>query len=76
MTNSSIAYQKIETATIVFREDLYPRMETSASTVQKYAEDLDILPPIEVNQNKELIDGWHRWTAHKKAGAARSTAKD
>jgi hypothetical protein len=54
---------------IVFREDLYPRIETSAVTVQKYAEDLAVLPPIEVNQHNELIDGWHRWTAHKKVGA-------
>jgi len=52
---------------VVFRNDLYPRIETSATTVQKYAEDLDVLPPIEVNQKNELIDGWHRWTAHKKA---------
>lgn len=51
---------------VVYREDLYPRIETSAATVQKYAEDLSVLPPIEVNQNNELIDGWHRWTAHKK----------
>jgi hypothetical protein len=54
---------------VVFREDLYPRIETSAVTVQKYAEDLTVLPPIEVNQNNELIDGWHRWTAHKKVDA-------
>ena len=54
---------------IVFRDDLYPRIEKSPITVQKYAEDLSVLPPIEVNQNKELIDGWHRWTAHKKVGA-------
>jgi hypothetical protein len=53
---------------IVFREDLYPRIETSAATVQTYSEDLDILPPVEVNQHNELIDGWHRWTAHKKMG--------
>jgi transcriptional regulator with XRE-family HTH domain len=51
---------------VVFRDDLYPRIETSATTVQKYAEDLDVLPPIKVNQHNELIDGWHRWTAHKK----------
>ena len=38
--------------------------ETSAVTVQKYAEDLSVLPPVEVNQRHELIDGWHRWTAH------------
>ena len=59
----------IAVADIVFREDLYPRIDHSAVTVQKYAEDLDVLPPIEVNQHKELIDGWHRWTAHKKAEA-------
>ena len=51
---------------VVFRDDLYPRIETSAGTVQKYAEDLSVLPPIKVNQHNELIDGWHRWTAHKK----------
>ena len=45
-------------------------MKTSHETVQRYAEDLEVLPPIEVNQNNELIDGWHRWTAHRKAGAA------
>lgn len=59
----------IAVESVVFREDLYPRIETSAVTVQKYAEDLTVLPPIEVNQNGELIDGWHRWTAHKKVGA-------
>jgi len=37
--------------------------------VQKYAANLEVLPPIEVNQHRELIDGWHRWTAHRKAGA-------
>jgi DNA modification methylase len=58
----------IPVSDVVFRQDLYPRIETSAVTVQKYAEDLSVLPPIEVNQHKELIDGWHRWTAHKKAG--------
>ena len=40
-----------------------------AVTVQKYAEDLSVLPPIEINQRNELIDGWHRWTAHKKLDA-------
>lgn len=54
---------------VIFRDDLYPRIETSVSTVQKYAEDLSVLPPIIVNQHNELIDGWHRWTAHKKNGA-------
>src|SRR5262245_13780533 len=54
---------------VVFRDDLYPRIEKNPATVQKYAEDLSVLPPIEVNQRNELIDGWNRWTAHKKRGA-------
>ncbi len=62
--------QEIPVEAVVFRTDLYPRIESSAVTVQKYAEDLDVLPPIEVNQHNELIDGWHRWTAHKKREAA------
>src|ERR1700744_3362629 len=56
---------------VVYREDLYPRLEKSQRTVEQYAEDLSVLPPIEVNQHNELIDGWHRWTAHRKVGAER-----
>jgi len=48
---------EVAVASVVYREDLYPRIQTSATTVQKYAEDLDVLPPIEVNQRNELIDG-------------------
>jgi hypothetical protein len=59
----------IKVSDIIFREDLYPRLEKNPVTVQKYAEDLSVLPPIEVNQRNELIDGWHRWTAHKKEKA-------
>lgn len=54
---------------VVWRKDLYPRQETDPRKVDQYAEDLTVLPPIEVNQHNELIDGWHRWTAHRKAGA-------
>lgn len=54
---------------VVYRDDLYPRIEPDPATIQRYAEDLDVLPPIEVNQHNELIDGYHRWTAHKKAKA-------
>lgn len=66
--------QLIAVDSVVFRDDLYPRIETSVITVQKYAEDLSVLPPILVNQRHELIDGWHRWTAHRKAGATTISA--
>lgn len=57
---------KIKTAEVKFRSDLYPRINKNPELVQKYAANLECLPPIEINQHNELIDGWHRWTAHKK----------
>ncbi len=60
--------KEIDINKVVIRDDLYPRIEKSTSTVQKYAENLEVLPPIELNQRFELIDGWHRLTANKKAG--------
>jgi len=60
---------RIPVGDVTFREDLYPRIKKDPTTVQKYAEDLDVLPPIEVNQDKIIIDGWNRWTAHKKMEA-------
>lgn len=55
----------IKTLDVIFREDLYPRIRTNPAKVQEYSENLVLLPPIEINQNNELIDGWHRWTAYK-----------
>lgn len=63
-----MAMTLVNVSDVVFRSDLYPRIETSATTVQKYAEDLSVLPPILINQHRELIDGWHRWTAYRKNG--------
>ncbi len=64
--STSQAAMSVSVESIVWREDLYPRLYTDHATVQRYAQDLEVLPPIEVNQNNELIDGWHRWTAHRK----------
>lgn len=50
---------------VVFREDLYPRFEPDQALIQKYAYCLEQLPPIKVNQNMILIDGFHRWKAHQ-----------
>jgi ribosome-binding ATPase YchF (GTP1/OBG family) len=53
---------------IVWREDLYPRIKPDAGKIQNYSENIDVLPPIEVNQANILIDGYHRWKAHELAG--------
>lgn len=52
-------------ADVKFRADLYPRLKHSQEKAQEYAEHIEQLPPIEVNQHSELIDGYHRLVAHK-----------
>ena len=59
----------IPVSEVVFREKLYPRVKPDPAVIDRYVADLSVLPPIEVNQNRELIDGYHRWTAHKSAKA-------
>jgi hypothetical protein len=58
----------IKVSEVVFRKDLYPRIEHNQAKALEYSENLEHLPPIEVNQHNELIDGFHRWTAHKLKG--------
>jgi len=60
---------KLKITEVVYREDLYPRFKPNPSTIQTYSENLDQLPPIEINQHRELLDGYHRWKAHETAGA-------
>lgn len=59
-----------KTTEIKFREDLYPRFEPKQSLIQQYAYSLEFLPPIKINQDNILIDGYHRWKAHQMADGA------
>jgi len=59
---------KLKLNEIQFRKDLYPRFETKQELVERYSNAIKFLPPIKTNQNNILIDGWHRWKAHKLAG--------
>lgn len=64
--NISIKEKTIKVSEVVYREDLYPRIQASPELIQRYSENIDVMPPIEINQHNILIDGFHRWTAHKK----------
>jgi hypothetical protein len=57
---------------VKFRADLYPRTESAGNqeVVDRYRHFLRELPAIELNQRHELIDGWYRWQAHRRAGAS------
>ena len=56
---------KLDTNSIVYRQDLYPRFKPNPSKIQEYAENIERLPPIELNQDNILIDGYHRWKAYE-----------
>ena len=46
---------------VVLRDDLDPRLgDRDDALIAQYADIFDALPPIEINQHNELIDGWHR----------------
>jgi ParB-like nuclease domain len=57
----------IDTSSIVYRQDLYPRFKPNPSKIQEYADNIERLPPIELNQDNILIDGYHRWKAYETA---------
>jgi transcriptional regulator with XRE-family HTH domain len=56
---------EIKIADVIYREDLYPRMKPDSDTITKYAECIEQLPPIQINQHNILIDGCHRLKAHE-----------
>ena len=52
---------------VIFRQDLYPRFEPNQQMIERYALSIEMLPPIKINQDNILIDGFHRWKAHQLA---------
>jgi len=65
------APQLIALDDVVLRRDLDPRLgQRDADLIAQYAEIFDELPPIEINRDKELIDGWHRILAAQEIARA------
>ena len=60
--------QMIALDDVVLRDDLDPRLgERDDDLIAQYADIFDALPPIEINQHNEVIDGWHRVRAAESA---------
>jgi hypothetical protein len=64
--------KKMALKDIIIRYDLYPRLPMSNAdssqsnrAIESYKLSIEDLPPIVVNQDNILIDGWHRWEAYK-----------
>ena len=62
--------RKIKLSDIVFREDIYARIEKDQSLISKYADNAEMILKshnrIVVSQDNILIDGWHRWKAFER----------
>jgi hypothetical protein len=50
---------------VIVKDTLYPRKEFDKATVEKYRDSIEQLPPIIVNQDFLLVDGYHRLIAHR-----------
>lgn len=57
---------KIKIDEIKIIDELYPRQDINEEKINEYAENLEVLPPIKINPNKILVDGFHRIKAHQR----------
>jgi hypothetical protein len=51
---------------IEFVKELYPRVREDDAAIERYRAAIDRLPPIVVARGRVLVDGFHRWQAHKR----------
>lgn len=64
MTEQTIGIEDVE-----FVKELYPRLREDDAAIERYRAALDRLPPIVVARGRVLVDGFHRWQAHRREGA-------
>lgn len=51
---------------VEFVKELYPRLREDDAAIERYRHAIDRLPPICVARGRVLVDGFHRWQAHKR----------
>jgi len=61
---------------IEFVKELYPRVREDDAAIERYRAAIDRLPPIVVARGRVLVDGFHRWQAHKRERLGTITAED
>ncbi len=59
-----------------FVKELYPRLREDDAAIERYRAALDLLPPIVVAKDGVLVDGFHRWQAHRKEGRTEIAAEN
>lgn len=65
----------VEVSSIRFVKELYPRLRPSDEVIERYMDALDNLPPIAIAKDGILVDGYHRWQAHLRAGTETITVE-
>jgi hypothetical protein len=61
---------------VQFVKELYPRLREDDAAIERYRAAIDRLPPIAVARGHVLVDGFHRWQAHKREGATEIAVED
>lgn len=59
-----------------FVKELYPRLREDDAAVDRYRAAIDRLPPIVVARDGILVDGFHRWKAHRSEGRQEIAAEN
>ena len=68
--------QTIPVEHVAFVKELYPRLREDDSAIERYRAALDRLPPIVVARGRVLVDGFHRWQAHRREGSTQIQVVD
>ena len=61
---------------VEFVKELYPRLREDDDAIERYRVSVDRLPPIIVARGRVLVDGFHRWQAHRREGLESISATD
>lgn len=72
----SAATVMIPVDSVRFVKELYPRLREDDAAIQRYRAALDRLPPIVTARDGLLVDGFHRWQAHRREGVGEIAAVD
>lgn len=58
----------VAVADVEFVKELYPRLREDDAAIERYRTAIDRLPPIVLARGRVLVDGFHRWQAHRREG--------
>ena len=67
---------KMNVADVEYVKELYPRLKPDDAAIERYRDALDNLPPIVVARGRVLVDGYHRWQAHRREEVTEIAVQD